>query len=242
VISVITTVITAERLLAERAKWESVFAEYPVIGIQLPQAWVKLVARDIPVRTFQELGLQAFSQEVKTFNSGIEAIGEPKWLTKNLAGKLSSSVVFAVATEKEASHCLKKGLIVAGLGVKVSRYRDYSPKTQCYKCLGFGHNPTHCTQKPACRYCGNAHYTTSHRCRTCSASAPCEHLKPKCANCKKGHLADSSECEVVRAFRPATMPTAAANTTTTTANSGSEAMDVEPTTLSDSNDREPETQ
>ena len=243
VLTVIPTVITAERMLAQQADWEATLADYPVIGIQTPITWYKLVAQGVPVREFDDL--TALKKDIETFNP-ITVTGEPRWLSKNLEGKRTSSVVFAVTTEKEATYCLRNSIIVAGQTTRVSRFKQFSPRTQCYRCLGFGHNPATCKGKPACRYCGKNHYTTSHRCTTCGSSTPCEHLTPRCANCKGPHHADSLECEVVRAFQPTTSNSTASNSTanrapptttitaTTTGDTSAEGMDVEATTSSTS--------
>jgi hypothetical protein len=199
---VITTIApyTAKQLLEEKPKWASLLEGYTVEEAQLPASWIKLVAYGTlnrpevgPIGAF-------FTEEAKTFN-GIEVLGEPRWLKQPVEGQESGSVLFAVPTEAMATRCRKLGLAIAGKKVTIARYREFTPTTQCYRCLAYGHNPRECRKPVKCAICPEKHITRDHSCSSCKASGPCSHYKPYCHNCKGDHRAnDKAQCEVYRSI------------------------------------------
>ena len=189
---------TAEQLLTRVSEWKDLFREYEVESTEIPTSWVKLVAHGVPV--LQDVdAVSIFQQEAETFNS-VKVKGSPRWLRQPTEEKRAGSVVFAVQTEEQGAYSLKNGLYIAGVRVKVVAYKAYTYKTQCYRCQGFGHNPTTCNKPMACSICSKKHLTRLHKCMSCSASQLCEHITPLCTNCKGKHMANSKECEVYKAI------------------------------------------
>ena len=193
---VITTAtpFTAQVLTSNMDVIKETFKDFHIIKFECPTTWIKLVAHNIPVSSFTD-----FSEEVKTYNN-LQVVGNPRWLVKP-ENKEAGSVVFAVKSTTEEKTCVQQGLIFAGTKVKVVKYRPFSLKTQCFKCQGFGHNPTTCQQRLACRLCSKSHHTKNHICPTCKKEGKYEHLVSKCINCTRNHEADSLDCEVVQAIR-----------------------------------------
>ena len=188
---------TANELLTSVREWKSVFEAYPVEAAEIPTSWVKLVAHGVPVLSeIDTIGI--FQQEAETFNP-VKIKGTPRWLKAPTEDKRAGSVVFAVPTEEEALYSRKNGLYIAGVRVKVAVFKAFTQKTQCYRCQGFGHNPTLCNKPVACAICSKKHLTRMHKCTSCNASQVCEHIAPACVNCKGKHAANNRECEVYRA-------------------------------------------
>jgi hypothetical protein len=171
-----------------------------VKSAEKPTTWIRLIAHGVPTRPFADLGL--FKDECNTFNP-VKVTGNPFWLTgpEKRDGKRASSMVFSVTTEAEKKHCLKEGLFIAGERVRVVNYKAYSPRTQCYRCQGYSHNPTTCRKAVKCRLCAESHHTRDHNCTTCNSSNLCSHINAKCSNCSGSHAADSTECEILRSIR-----------------------------------------
>ena len=189
---------TANYLLERQTAWQDIFQGLEIISAEKPTEWIKLVAHGIPTQPFAE-DLNLLKDECSMFNP-IKLIQTPRWLTKP-EGKQAGSIVFAVATETEKKYCLQEGLIIAGLKTKVVNYKAFSPKTQCYKCQGYGHNPTTCRKPTKCRLCAKNHHTRDHKCNVCDSSELCSHVETKCSNCNGNHMANSTDCEVFRAIR-----------------------------------------
>jgi hypothetical protein len=200
VVTTNTTILSPEELKGQYDQWKSVLSKWPITGLIVPTQWYKLVAHGIP-RT----GLTTFVEDVTLDNPVQAVLGNPRWLVP-IGDKSTGSVVFSVGTEAEASYLERKGLFTAGIRARVLKFRSFSPRTRCYRCQGLGHNPATCTAPPKCKYCTKKHYSTSHRCRTCSASGHCEHLQPKCCNCPGNHFTGDPTCEVVRVLQPAARP------------------------------------
>ena len=188
---------TASQLMAREKEWKSVFDAYEVEAAEIPTSWVKLVAHGVPVLPEVDT-ISIFQQEVETFNP-VKVKGNPRWLKAPTEEKRAGSVVFAVPTEDEGIFSLKNGLYIAGVRVKVAAFKTFTHKTQCYRCQGFGHNPSTCNKPVACAICAKRHLTRVHKCNSCSASQLCEHATPACANCKGNHMANNKECEVYKA-------------------------------------------
>ena len=203
-IVITTTPYASNQILLESIDlWKDALANFHIRAIQAPENWIKLIAHKVPVSVFQQadsFDSQLFKLETETYNQ-LKLIGNAGWLAKSVDGKRASSVVFAVATEEEKWTCLTGGLTVAGVTCKVEILKPFTPKTQCFRCQAYGHDPTKCRRKPACRICGETHFTKDHACDSCqTASNSCSHKPPYCANCSGAHTADSSECEVRRAL------------------------------------------
>lgn len=189
---------TANYLLERQTAWQHIFNSLEIMSAEKPTEWIKLVAHGIPTQPFAE-NLNLLKDECSMFNP-IKLIETPRWLIKP-EGKQAGSIVFVVSTETEKKYCLQEGLVIAGLKVKVVNYKAFSPKTQCYKCQGYGHNPTTCRKPTKCRVCAKNHQTRDHKCTTCDSSELCSHVETKCSNCNGNHMANSTECEVFKAIR-----------------------------------------
>ena len=161
----------------------------------------------MPTKDF-DLGL--FKAKVETFNPNVRVKGSPRWLNQPSPEKRTSSVVFSVATEAEKQTCIRKGLIVAGITVKVEAAKAFTTTTQYFRYQGYNHNPQTCKNRPKYRlYAGN-HFTRHHKCSTCSASGTCSHVQLLCSNCSGPHPANDIGCEVyqaIKARRPTKGPT-----------------------------------
>ena len=192
---VLTTVAPYDAETVERALpyWKQVFNGFPIQSCQIQRPWIKLVAHGVPVEA-----QDSFQEECQEYNP-IKVKDAVRWLKKPT--KLTGSMVFAVDSQKDQTYCLQKGLLIAGKHVTVVNFRTYSQYSQCLRCQGFGHDPSKCKHRIACKLCGGKHLTKSHTCTICHSSGECLHLEPRCANCKGRHLANSLECDVLRAVR-----------------------------------------
>jgi len=198
---VITTTkfYTADQFLEVQNEWWPVVQEnWPEIQkAEKPTTWNKLVVHGIPVEEASD-GFEKFKTECKEYNK-IQVIGKSRWLIPPSEDQKKASIVFSVESEQEKKACLKNGLDILGIGLKVVNYRPYSTTTQCNRCQSFGHNPTTCRLTIACRLCAKPHYTKQHYCKECKKHGECNHLVAKCANCSQNHLADHPHCEAVKA-------------------------------------------
>jgi hypothetical protein len=188
---------TAKKLLEEKAKWAPLLKELPIESADLPTSWTKLVAKGVP-NLEETASLDIFAAEAMTF-SGVKVLGQPRWLRTPGPAQRAGSVVFAVPSEAVGAHCRKEGLYVAGVRLRVEAYKEYTIRTQCYRCLSFGHNPRTCRRPVRCAFCSEKHLTRDHSCPSCKASQGCSHFKVSCYNCKGEHLTTSkAQCGVYK--------------------------------------------
>ncbi|KJZ71458.1 hypothetical protein HIM_09144 [Hirsutella minnesotensis 3608] len=153
---------TAKKLLEEKAKWAPLLKELPIESADLPTSWTKLVAKGVP--NLEEMAtLDIFAAEAMTF-SGVKVLGQPRWLRTPGPNQRAGSVVFAVPSEAVGAQCRKEGLYVAGVKLRVEAYKEYTIRTQCYRCLSFGHNPRTCRRPVRCAFCSEKHLTRDHSC------------------------------------------------------------------------------
>jgi hypothetical protein len=200
-------VLPAKTLLEEQQTWQSVFDGWPITKASLPETWYKLVAHGVPNSS---AGLDHFIEDCTADNPIQKVLGQPRWLRTPEEGSLAGSVVFAVATEAEATVCLQKGLFIAGVKARVERYREHSTTTLCNRCSRLGHSHSTCREKPRCKYCSKNHYSTSHYCKDCGSNKPCIHIPAKCSNCPGAHETGSANCPALqglRLYRPRIRPT-----------------------------------
>ena len=147
----------------------------------------------MPTRDF-DLGL--FTAEVETFNPNVRVKGSPRWLNQPSLEKRAGLVVFLVATEAEKQTCIRRGLIVAGITVKVEAAKAFTATTQCFRCQSYNHNPQNCKNRPKCRLYARNHLTRHHKCPTYSALGTYSHVRLLCSNCSGPHPANDTGCEV----------------------------------------------
>ena len=192
---VLTTIppYNADLLKSYQPQWQEAIKGLPIEKCEIQRPWLKLVAHGVSAEVGED-----FQEECETFNP-IKVKGAVRWLKKPT--KSTGSMVFAVATQEEQSHCLNKGLLIAGRRVTVVKFKTHSQYSQCFRCQGFGHDPAKCTNRVACKLCAGKHYSRSHHCTTCQASTECDHIKLKCINCEGQHAANSLACEILKAVR-----------------------------------------
>jgi hypothetical protein len=195
-----TKEFTADYLLEKAASWKQIFDRMEVKSTEKPTTWVKLVAHGVPIQAFTDLNL--LKDEFNTFNP-VVVTGKPMWLTipEKRTLQRAGSVAFSVSNETEKQHCLKHGLIIAGERVRVVNYKAYSPKTQCYRCQGYSHDPSTCRKATRCRLCASNHQTKDHKCITCNSSTLCDHIEAKCSNCSGNHTSNNPECEIFKSIK-----------------------------------------
>ena len=188
---------TAKSLLEKKGQWLSALDGFPVKTIEEPEDWIKLVAHGIPA----ESDLTKFEAECTGFND-IRPIGQGRWLNP-ASEKPYKSVVFAVKTQVDKASCLRYGLFLFNRRSKVEVFRAWGPKTQCYRCQSFGHNPSACKKQVACWLCRKQHFTKSHYCKVCNETGKrCIHTAVRCVNCNESYEVNSTECYTVKTVRP----------------------------------------
>ena len=177
----------------------------PFRTAQKDEPWHKVVLHGIPTADFNTPnGIALVTEEIQTFNKGLQPIGTPYWLTQasKRLNQRAGSVVVAFASPEEANRAIRHRLYIAGTSVRVEKLYSTAPSTQCQKCQGFGHLDSYCKRTPTCRLCGDSHATQQHVCSTCSTKGTrCLHLVPKCTNCKEAYIADHKSCEVLLAIK-----------------------------------------
>jgi hypothetical protein len=190
-----------------------------VKSIQKGEPWYKVIIHGIPIREFDTPeGMDLVLEEIKTFNKGLEPIGQPYWATskeKRDSGlQRAGSVVVAFPTEIQANRAIKNRLLIAGISAKVVKYYTISSTAQCTKCAGYGHLDSICKREPKCLLCGESHVTENHFCSICKKKGKkCPHVITKCSNClSTTHSANSKLCEVYLAIKATTtIPTITIN-------------------------------
>lgn len=182
----------------DQDKWESVFSDWPIQKAQKITHWPKLVVHGVP--TF--IPIQHINEEIEVFNENIMTQGQPRWLSQTYKQRGKTSLTFSVTTEQEKEHLLKLGVLIGGPLLKVVNYQQSTQRTQCKKCLVFGHHQLGCKNKPVCAICFRAHMSMDHQCSTCKATQSCVHQAVQCANCKSNtHLAfQRQDCDYYKAL------------------------------------------
>ena len=156
-------------------------------------------------------------EEIKTFNKGLEPIGQPYWATskeKRDSGlQRAGSVVVAFPTENQANRAIKNRLLIAGISAKVVKSHTTSSTVQYSKCTGYGHLDSICKRDPKCLLCGESHVTENHFCPICKKKGKkCPYLITKYSNClSTTHSASSKLYEVYLVIKRTTTPTITIN-------------------------------
>src|SRR6266576_4434581 len=111
-------------------------------------------------------------------------------------------MVFTIENEEKRQEILKqKEILIAVVAIKVVKYLEVSPTTQCTSCQKFGHIGDRCFTR-ACRFCAEAHLFKDHSYPTCIIiGKPCKHTTPLCINCKENHFANSEDYENLKAAK-----------------------------------------
>ena len=200
-----TESFNAEYLLEKKSVWGHLI---PHAACQVNEPWHKVVIHGVPIHEFdnEEFG-DMIRDEIKTFNHGLNIIGNPYWLTsaEKRSYQTAGSVIVAFATEKEASNAIRNRLYLAGKSCRVEKLYSVQPTAQCSRCQGFGHLEARCMREQRCQICAENHNTTQHKCSSCPAKGKaCVHTLLKCANCNHNHKANDLSCEVYRALKDRT--------------------------------------
>jgi len=163
---------------AEFKEKESVWS-YLVPGLQevvIRERWYKLVvysvATDLIVADSEEMQMEAFKEDIETYNHDIQLAAPPRWLTRpeSRTGKLHSSLVLSFKTQRELKHALRNRHAIAGTPVRTSEFVDIGPTTQCRNCKKFGHHQRTCRHPARCQLCAGPHTMNLHQCTTCQAT------------------------------------------------------------------------
>ncbi len=191
-----------------------------VVSLKKGEPWYKVVIHGIPIRDFDTadgLDSDLVTQEIKTFNKGLDPIGRSYWITpkeKRDSGLLSTaSIVVAFPTEEQASKAIKNRLYIAGISTKVVKFIATPSTAQCNKCAGFGHSELLCRRELKCILCAENHKISEHYCLICKKKGvKCSHLTIKCTNCSSTtHSANSKLCEIYLAIKNKTTTTSTIN-------------------------------
>lgn len=185
-------------LLMDQEKWEPIFAGWPIHKAQKVSHWPKLVVHGVP--TF--IPIESINEEIEGFNKGIQTQGQPRWLNRNYKQSTRASITFSVTTEEQKDHLISSGVLIGGLFMKVVPFQQSTQKTQCRRCLTYGHHQSTCRKLPVCAICLGGHMTSDHSCTRCHSKQSCEHHAMQCANCKSNtHLAfQRQECDFFKAL------------------------------------------
>lgn len=188
---------TPDELLEKKDLWISVTNGWSIVDIQKVNNWPKLVVHGVPVN----LSMKDIKNEIAEFNQQMKLEGEPRWLVRK-QNKMHASLVISVQNEDQKAQIRKSGLLISGTLLRVVNYRSSTNKTQCHKCLKFGHQATSCNRQAVCAYCNEPHLTSSHSCGICKSSEACQHISKKCVNCKSNtHTAlEHEHCEYYKAI------------------------------------------
>lgn len=197
-----TDSFTAEYLLEKKGIWEHLI---PHESCQINEPWHKVVIHGVPIGDFdnEDFG-KMIKDEIRTFNHGLQIIGNPYWLTsaERRPQQFSGSIVVAFATEKEATTAIRNRLYIAGRSLKVEKQYSIAPTNQCNHCQGYGHLESKCNRPERCQICAGSHHTRQHKCSSCSAKGKaCVHSLLKCVNCGQSHKANDLSCEVYRILK-----------------------------------------
>ena len=193
---------TAAELKENQSVWSHLVPGLQEVVVR--ERWYKLVAHsvstDLIVADSEEKQMEAFKEDIETYNNDIHLAAPPRWLTKaeSRAGKLHSSLVLSFKTQRELKYALRNRLVIAGTAVKTSEFLDIRPSTQCRNCQKYGHHQRSCRHPTRCQLCAGQHSTNMHQCSTCQANKECSHTQFKCANCEGSHKATDQRCEVYR--------------------------------------------
>jgi hypothetical protein len=196
-----TSPFTTDYLLEKQAIWEPILG-FSFIKAQKDIPWHKVVLHGVSTLDFSDISL--LFDEIRTFNKGLNPIGTPYWLTPETkrSTQLSGSIVVSFTTEQEAKRAIQNRLYIGGISVRVEKYYETAPTTQCNKCQGFSHLESHCKRGVKCGLCASNHHTSQHPCNICHIKGQkCIHLTPKCANCSENHPSNYKECETLVAIK-----------------------------------------
>jgi hypothetical protein len=196
--NLVITMRTGEKagtLWGKRETWKQALSGFQIKDIIRPESWVRLLAHKVPA-TFEDL--KTLDSEILTYNK-VKSVGTTRWL-RQPKGR-HGSVILTVPSLEIAKKLQEKGLEIGGQRIKVEAFKDFTNKTQCPSCYGFGHNPKTCKQI-RCQFCGENHLSKDHACKSCQVKgAPCQHVTFKCCNCKGAHKASDPTCEARKAVK-----------------------------------------
>jgi len=198
-----TSTFNAKYLLENKDIWAKLIFFQEALPIT---PWYKVAIHGIPTDLDN---LQMIKTEIKTFNNGLQVVGEPYWLSheSNRRIKQAGTVCVAFSSQKDADYAIRNRLYMFGISVRAEKLHSTPPSTQCQNCQKFGHAENRCQNLPACRICSEHHFTRQHKCNTCNAKGKvCIHTIRKCVNCKEAHTADDKLCGIYLATKAGNDP------------------------------------
>lgn len=193
-----TPTFNAKYLLENKNIWAKLISFQEALPIT---PWFKVAIHGIPT-DLDNLGV--IKTEIRTFNNGLQVVGEPYWLSheSNRRIKQAGTVCVAFSSQKDADYAIRNRLYLFGISVRAEKLHSTPPSTQCQNCQKFGHAENRCQNLPACKICSEHHFTRQHKCNTCNAKGKvCIHTIRRCVNCKEAHTADDKLCEVYLATK-----------------------------------------
>ena len=193
-----TPTFNAKYLLENKDIWTKLISFQEALPIT---PWFKVAIHGIPT-DLDNLGV--IKTEIRTFNNGLQVVGEPYWLSheSNRRIKQAGTVCVAFSSQKDADYAIRNRLYLFGISVRAEKLHSTPPSTQCQNCQKFGHAENRCQNLPACKICSEHHFTRQHKCNTCNAKGKvCIHTIRRCVNCKEAHTADDKLCEVYLATK-----------------------------------------
>src|SRR6266576_1966066 len=111
-------------------------------------------------------------------------------------------MVFTIENEEKRQEILKqKEILIIGVAIKVVKYLEVSPTTQCTSCQKFGHIGDRYSTR-ACRLGTEAHLSKDYSYSTYNIiGKPCKHTTHLCINYKEKHFTDSKDYEYLKAAK-----------------------------------------
>ena len=107
----------------------------PFRTAQKDEPWHKVVLHGIPTADFNTPnGIALVTEEIQTFNKGLQPIGTPYWLTQasKRLNQRAGSVVVAFASPEEANRAIRHRLYIAGTSVsrEAILYSSFNPMSE----------------------------------------------------------------------------------------------------------------
>ena len=153
---------TSEYLLEKYETWKQAVSHKHG---QANNPWYKVVVHGVPTRNSYDNSnnLPIISNEVRTFNPGLNPLGAPYWLTnaQKRAQQDAGSLVIAFGSENEFRNAIARKLMVCGVSCRVEKLYSSPPSVQCRHCLGFRHPENRCRNAYKYAICAG-HPTITH--------------------------------------------------------------------------------
>lgn len=179
---------------------------FRVTNTQVNTPWFKVAIHGIPIHTaYGNDILELVPNEIKEFNSGLEIIGKPYWLSSEEKRKnpntRAGSIVVAFPTKSQAHKAMSRRLFLFGNSCRTEEMLSTRPSYRCKNCQKHGHSELKCRSDAICEICAKEHPTQEHICSHCTIKGrACSHTLPSCANCQGKHRASERTCPTFQAI------------------------------------------